>query len=303
MSYQNLQDHFRRIGQFNELAAIVEWDQAVNMPASAGPARAQSIAGLSRLTHDLLLEPRLPEWISIAEKDTGLSFWQQANVREMKRQQKRASALSSELVESSAQTSKESEQAWRRYRSENDFKSYLPYLKKMIAARREESVALGEALNLSPYDALLDGYEPGVRTKTLDEAFAQLKEFLPGFTNEVIDRQGQSPHIAFEGPFPIEQQKALGNSLLTMCGLDMERARLDVSHHPFCGGVPRDVRITTRYSESDYSSALMGVLHEGGHGKYEQGLPVDWQHQPVGEARGMIAHESQSLTSGNAGLP
>lgn len=295
MSYQELQDHFRRIGQFNELAAIVEWDQAVNMPAAAGPARAQSIAGLSGLTHQMLLEPRLPEWLSAAENDTGLSFWQQANVREMKRLQKRASALPSNLVEATAQTSKLSEQAWRRYRGENDFKSYLPYLKNIVDARREESVALGEALNLSPYDALLDGYEPGVRTATLDSAFAQLKAFLPHFTDQVIEHQSGAPCIPFQGPFPIEQQKALGVSLMNMCGLDMQRARLDISHHPFCGGVPRDVRITTRYEETDYASALMGVLHEAGHGKYEQGLPEDWQHQPVGEARGMIAHESQSL--------
>lgn len=295
MSYSALQDHFRRIGQFNELAAIVEWDQAVNMPASAGPARARSMAGLSRLTHELLLDERLRDWLSEAEGDASLETWQRANVREMKRQQRRACAVPSDLVEATAKSSKLSEQAWRRYRKENDFKSYLPYLENIIQARREASVALGEALNLAPYDALLDGYEPGVRTANLDAAFAPLKEFLPSFTEQVVGHQAKAPPIPFEGPFPVEQQKELGLSLMKACGLDMQRVRLDVSHHPFCGGVPSDVRITTRYAETDFSSALMGVLHEAGHAKYEHGLPEEWQHQPVGEARGMIAHESQSL--------
>jgi carboxypeptidase Taq len=97
------------------------------------------------------------------------------------------------------------------------------------------------------------------------------------------------------GPFPVERQRALGTRLMAQLGFDFRRGRLDVSLHPFCGGTIDDVRITTRYDESDFSSALMGVLHETGHALYDFGLPARWRRQPVGRARGMSLHESQSL--------
>ena len=97
------------------------------------------------------------------------------------------------------------------------------------------------------------------------------------------------------GPFPAEKQRALALKLMARLGFDFDHGRLDTSHHPFCGGVPDDVRLTTRWDEGDFLSGLMGVLHETGHALYERGLPRDWRHQPVGEARGMSFHESQSL--------
>jgi carboxypeptidase Taq len=97
------------------------------------------------------------------------------------------------------------------------------------------------------------------------------------------------------GPFPVERQRWLGVELMKRVGFDFQHGRLDVSHHPFCGGVPRDVRITTRYDEADFTKSLMGVLHETGHAKYEQNLPGEWLDQPVGKARSMALHESQSL--------
>src|SRR5690606_35746226 len=126
-------------------------------------------------------------------------------------------------------------------------------------------------------------------------AFAPLREFIPAFIGEVVERQASEPCVVPRGPFPVERQRELATRMMAASGLDMERARLDVSHHPFCGGVPDDVRITNRYRESDFLSGLMGVLHEAGHGKYEQGLPEEYRDQPVGKARGMVVHESQSL--------
>ena len=126
--------------------------------------------------------------------------------------------------------------------------------------------------------------------------FADLESFLPGFLEEALDAQARRPDpVLPDGPFPVDTQRALGMRFMRTLGFDFDRGRLDVSLHPFCGGTSRDVRITTRYDTADFTSALMGVLHETGHALYEMGLPDEWIGQPAGEARGMSLHESQSL--------
>ncbi len=295
MSYEKLRDHFRRLGQLDEVAAIVQWDQAVNMPAAAGQARAESMAGLSRVRHELLVEPQIADWLTEAAQEQDLGDWEAANLREMQRHYRRATAVPTRLVEASAKADNESEQAWRRYRAENDFTSYAPFLERVVDLKREVGAALADALGLEIYDALMDEFEPGIRAEEVDRVFAPLKEFLPDFTDQVIERQKRASARLPQGPFPTQLQRELGLRMMAAVGFDLNRGRLDVSHHPFCGGVAADVRITTRYDEGDFTSALMGVLHEAGHGKYEQGLPDTFRHQPVGLARGMALHESQSL--------
>src|SRR5690606_38370530 len=108
-------------------------------------------------------------------------------------------------------------------------------------------------------------------------------------------RLARRPLKPFNAPFRIEKQKALGLAMMEAIGFDFEHGRLDISHHPFCGGVPTDVRMTTRYVTGEFLSSLMGILHETGHGLYEQNLPEKWSSWAVGKARGMAIHESQSL--------
>lgn len=295
MSYEKLQAHFRRLGQLDEVGSIVQWDQAVNMPESAGTARAEAMAGFMRLRHELLVDPRVGEWLMSAAEQPDLSGFENANLLQMRRLYYRATAVPSALVEASVQADNQSEQAWRRYRAENDFASFAPYLEAVLSLKRQVGQALSEALGLSVYDALMDEFEPGMRSVDIDRAFLPLEEFLPAFTEEVLKRQARQQVTTPEGPFTVEQQRQLGLNMMRAVGFDLSRGRLDVSHHPFCGGTSTDVRITTRYDERDFTSALMGVLHEAGHGKYEQGLPALWRHQPVGLARGMGLHESQSL--------
>lgn len=295
VSYTNLTEHFRRISQFDELGAIVHWDQAVNMPPAAGARRAEAVAALARLQHDLVADPRLDDWLAAARKDEALSPWERANLEEMARLHVRATALPAALVESTTSACQLSEQAWRRYRAENDFDTYAPYLEQVVHGQREVAAALSDKLGLSPYDSLMDAYEPKMASAMIDEAFAPLREFLPTFIDEALEKQAAKEFIEPKGPFPIDRQRDLARRMMAAVGLDMGRARLDESHHPFCGGVPSDVRITNRYREDEFLSGLMGVLHEAGHGKYEQGLPQDYVDQPVGKARGMVVHESQSL--------
>jgi carboxypeptidase Taq len=129
--------------------------------------------------------------------------------------------------------------------------------------------------------------------------FEELKTFLKGFIPLAVEHQEQKlamrPFKPLNPPYPIDKQRLLGLAMMEAIGFDFDHGRLDISHHPFCGGVPTDVRMTTRYTTSEFLSSLMGILHETGHGLYEQGLPKEWAHWPLGKARGMAMHESQSL--------
>ena len=298
MSYAQLEASFRRIGHLDHAVAMLEWDEAVMMPAAAGDQRADAVASLYGLRHQQYTQPQLSDWFASAQEEGKagtLSADQQANLREMHRSWQRIAALPQDLVEASKKADSASEQAWRTLRGQNDWASFQPKLQAVVALKKEVAALLGAALDLSPYDALVDGFEPGLRCAQVDRLFADLSAFLPAFTEEVLAKQTHEPFVQPVGPFPMAQQRALGMRLMEAIGFDMAHGRLDTSHHPFCGGVPTDVRITTRYNENDFTTSLMGVLHEAGHAKYEQGLPRQWSALPAGVARGMAMHESQSL--------
>jgi carboxypeptidase Taq len=296
MSYRALEQHQRKISHLRHVEAIAGWDEAAVMPVGGGEARAEAMATLRGIIHERATEPSLAELFERAEAEKGrLEPWQAANLRELRREWVRATALPQDLVEASSRADSKSEQAWRALRAKNDWATFAPILSEVVALKREVGAALAARLGFDPYDALLDGYEPGARRERIAPLFARLRAFLPPLIERVLERQAREPVLEPRGPFAIDRQKWLGLELMKRVGFDFEHGRLDVSHHPFCGGVPEDVRITTRYDVADFAKSLMGVLHETGHAKYEQNLPREWLSQPVGAARGMSLHESQSL--------
>ena len=296
VSYRELEERQRKLGHLEELSEILGWDEAVIMPEAAGPRRGEAMATLSVLIHELAADPELGELIAGARAEGDqLDSWQRANLALIERAWRRATSLPADLVRASTEACFRCEQAWRRLRPENDWPGFRPLLEEVVATRRQVARALGDAFELSPYDALLDEYEPGARCARIDQLFAELRRFLPDFTRRVLEHQEHIKVVYPEGPFPAAQQRQLALRLMESVGFDSSRGRLDVSHHPFCGGVPTDVRITTRYDEGDFATGLMGVLHETGHAKYDQGLPAAWAGQPVGDGRSLGLHESQSL--------
>jgi carboxypeptidase Taq len=296
MSYAALADHHRRVSQLRHVEAITAWDESTMMPVGGGAARAEALSTLRGLIHEQSTRPGLADLFAVARAEAvNLGPWQQANLREMEREWVRATALQQGLVEAMSRAELQSEQAWRKHRADNDFLGFLPHFREVVRLKREAAQAWGDKLSLSPYDALLDGFEPGARTRSIVPLFARLRAFLPGLIEKAMERQTREPVVTCAGPFPVERQRWLGLELLRRLGFDFDHGRLDVSHHPFCGGVPTDVRITTRYDVTDYTQALAAAVHESGHAKYEQNLPRDWLCQPVGSARSMSLHESQSL--------
>lgn len=293
-SYNKLTEHYKKISHFNHLAAICGWDQAAMMPAGGAKARSEAMAELSVHIHQLNIHPELEEWFGKAESET-LNNEQTASLREMKRQWQMATVLPEKLVQAKSLAGSKCEHAWRSQRTENDWNGFAKNWQEVVALSQEEAAIRAEATGLSPYDAMLDIYEPGASTESLDALFSDVKSWLPELINQVIDKQCREQLIVPQGPFATEKQKAMGHELMKLLQFDFNHGRLDVSVHPFCGGVPQDVRLTTRYDESDFIQSLMGTVHETGHARYEQGLPESLAGLPVGEARSMGIHESQSL--------
>jgi carboxypeptidase Taq len=293
-AYQKLEAHFKKIGNLGHLRAITNWDEAAMMPIGGGKARAEAMTTLSVLMHEMIVEPQIGDWLEAAGSES-LGEWQSANLREIRRVYRDSTCMPSDLVAAQETATSASEQAWRKYRAANDWTSMLSHLKEVVHLARQEASVRAEASGLGLYDALLDTYEPEVTSAEVSEIFTELKSFLPGLVEEIIEKQKSSSAIPIQGDFAISNQKQLGEEVMTTLGFDFDHGRLDISHHPFCGGVPDDVRITTRYDEKNFISALMGIIHETGHAMYEQGLPKDWRGQPVGNALSMATHESQSL--------
>jgi|HubBroStandDraft_1064217.scaffolds.fasta_scaffold00020_21 carboxypeptidase Taq len=294
--YHQLETRFARLGALHEAMAVLNWDHASMMPTGGAEARRSQISTLEVVCHEILTDPAMRDVLPAAEAQNDLDPWQRANLDEMRRSWLHAVSVPADLVEARVEAGMACEMIWREARPANDFALVKPALQRVLDLTREVAEAKGAGLGKSPYDALLDEYEPGGSSAEIDSLFSELIRFLPGTIAAIIERQALRPAPpAPVGPFPIAIQKQVGLKLMAALGFDFDHGRLDVSAHPFCGGTPDDLRITTRYREDDFGRALLGVLHETGHALYERGLPPDWRRQPVGRARGMSLHESQSL--------
>ena len=295
-AYERLEARYSRVALLGEAIGMLGWDQAVMMPMGGAAARGEQIAALAVIRHGLMTDAALSDLLDEADQLDGLDEWQAANLREMRRKWVHAAAVPAELVEAMSKASNACETVWRTARPAADFAAVLPALTEVLTLTRRLGEAKSAALGCNLYDALLDAYEPDGHGAEIDPVFESYAEFLPDFLDDVLTRQAARPEPRLPaGPFPVAAQKQLLHQMAETVGLDFASARLDESLHPFSGGIPEDSRITTRYDESDFTIALMGVLHETGHAMYERARPAAWRRQPVGEARGMTVHESQSL--------
>jgi carboxypeptidase Taq len=296
-AYRLLEERHRRMSALAGAQSVLSWDRSTMMPAGGADSRAEQMAALAVLLHEQKTDAALGALLDEADAErAALDPWQTANLREMQRAWRHARAVPAELVEALSRASSAAEMRWRDAREKSDFASLAPLLADLVALVREEAAAKSEAFGCTPYEALLDDYDPGRKVAEIDALFAHLESILPPLLEAVLEKQARAPApIAPTGPFRDETQHVLGRRLMQILHFDFEHGRLDVSHHPFTGGVPDDVRITTRYRADDFTSSVMAVIHETGHAQYERGLPAAWRGQPVGRSLGMTLHESQSL--------
>ncbi len=259
-NYQKLEARFRQIAALEDLRAIAGWDEAVMMPAGGGPSRARSLSELGAIIQNLSTEAQLKDWIERAEGETGtLNHWQKANLREMRRIYLEQTAIPVELNQKLIVARMTCEQHWRKMRGQNDWAGFLPHLQELLNLTREMLQGLSRVFGLSVYDTALNMFSRGLNEKVVEGLFSRLRQELPGLIEAVLAKQKQEHVIMPLGEFPMRAQKTLGLELMQAVGFSMDHGRLDESHHPFCGGTPRDVRITTRYNQNEFISSLMGV--------------------------------------------
>lgn len=293
-AYGQLRALFTRLSRFDHLSAISGWDMQTMMPPGGNKARSEALAELSVLKHQILTAQKTGELLDRAQQEA-LDEFDRANLLEMRRQYDNAVLVPEALVEAKSLAGARCEHAWRVQRPANDWEGFSDNLRQVVKLSREEAQIRAQAASVSRYDALLNLYEPGMRSSDLDRIFGDLKTWLPDLLQKVVAKQQQEPCLIPQGPFDVDTQRKLSLSVMKLLGFDFDGGRVDVSAHPFCGGVPEDVRITTRYNEKEFLTALLGIVHETGHARYEQNLPREWLGQPVAQARSTAIHESQSL--------
>jgi carboxypeptidase Taq len=275
-------------------ASVVGWDQETYMPPAAATHRASQLAWLSARAHELATSDTWKRDLEIAENtDPGDSPKLTANLRQLRREFERATKLPVELVARESSASSMAKHAWADARKRPDFSIFAPHLETLLGIAREKAERWGYPGE--PYDALLEGYERGTSTAAVAELFDSIEPDLRVTAASAVDKSASLAHRLPDGPYPIAAQQCLNRKIAESIGFDFNAGRIDTTIHPFCTTLgPRDVRLTTRYDESDFTSSLFGILHEAGHGLYEQGLPADDFGLPSGSSVSLGIHESQS---------
>ncbi|OGG55339.1 MAG: peptidase M32 [Candidatus Handelsmanbacteria bacterium RIFCSPLOWO2_12_FULL_64_10] len=295
-AYDELIRRMKEIELLGSCAGLLGWDQRTCMPAKASPYRAEQLALLSGMVHQKFTDPEIGGLIGGVEGSALVADPESVpavNVREWRRSYDRATRLPKSLVEELTRTCALAHDVWAGARKTSDFPKFRPYLEKVVGLKRQEADAYGFAHH--PYDALLEDYEPGETTANLTQVFAGLREELAPLIGEVVG-SGRCPDTSvLNRDYPIDRQEAFGKMAAAAIGFDFEAGRLDVTVHPFCSGLGRgDTRLTTRYDARQFHMALFGILHEAGHGLYEQGLDPEHSGTPMAEAVSLGIHESQS---------
>ncbi|MFZ5861686.1 MAG: carboxypeptidase M32 [Nitrospirota bacterium] len=291
--------HLTEIAHLHSAVSVLSWDQETYMPRGGSAARAETLAALQGMAHERFTSPRTDELLARwLDPETGRLFDDEADpaaralLREVFRDYQRAKRLPTAFVSLLEKTCALANDAWIEARTTRAFNAFLPHLTHIVALKREEASYLG--YDDSPYDPLVDAFEPGMTAARLTPLFAELQTGLTALLDRVAGSSVKPARLP-TGPFDAQRQIQFSTAVLSAMGFSWDRGRLDRSAHPFTTGFhPTDVRITTRIAEDDVVSSLFTCLHEGGHALYDQGLNPDYFGTPLGEAVSLGLHESQS---------
>jgi len=295
-TYQKLCEAVQEAAMIERIQHLLEWDEQTKMPKAGGAYRAEQMAYMAGLVHQKQTAPEIGEWLdqlsesplaADPKSDTG------SNIRHLRRDYDKKTRLPQTLVEQLAKACTLGQQVWIEARSADDFKKFQPNLEEIIRLKREEAAALG--YEKTPYDPLLDDYEPGESTENVARVLSELRDALVPLVQAIAESKRRPDASLVARKYPVDAQERFGTHVAQAIGFDFNAGRLDVTAHPFCTGLgPGDVRITTRYDEHAFSDAFFGILHEAGHGLYDQGLPREQYGLPLGEDVSLGIHESQS---------
>ena len=294
--FQQLCDHARQTALLSSTVSLLGWDERTGLPAAAAEHRAEQMTLLAGMVHGRNTAAQLGQWLEelsaspLAEdphSDAGTV------IRQIKRQYDKQRKLPQLLVEELTRTAIEGQQVWQKARENNDYRAFQPVLKKTLDLKRRQADAMG--FDECRYDALLDDFEPEEKTSNVRRVLGALRDELVPLIHGIAVSSHNRHVDLLHGDFPVAAQEQFGHRTAELIGFDFNRGRLDTTIHPFCTNLgPHDTRITTRYDERFFGSAFFGILHEAGHGIYEQGLRPEWYGLPPGETVSLGIHESQS---------
>ena len=295
-AYAELLSRSREATLIASCANVLEWDQETYMPAGGVEHRGEQLGLLAGLAHERATDPRIAELLAAVEGSALVrdpDAPESVNVRELRRGYDRETRLPRALVEEIARTTPVAHQEWTASRRASDFARFRPWLEKIVALKRQEAECVGYAA--SPYDALLDDYEQGATAAETARLFDALRAELVPLVRAIAGAPRRGNASALRREIPVERQRAFGEVVAAALGFDFACGRLDTSAHPFCTGIgPGDCRLTTRFDPHDFTDGLYSIVHEVGHGLYDQGLPPAHYGTPMGQAADMGVHESQS---------
>jgi carboxypeptidase Taq len=286
----SLTQSMREVYTLAEVCSILHWDQETMMPKNGVMTRAAQLSELVGVLHEKRTNPKLKEWLSHVD-DTTLSVAEKAMVREIQRDVDKAHKVPGTLLQEIAKEASLGHQIWSQARKEKNFSLFAPALERMVNLKKEYAKCLG--FKESPYEVLLDDFEPG---SSLDDVSAMLEGLRAPLIELLGKIKGKELRMAsLVGEYPEEQQLALAKKVSTQLGYDFSSGRLDLAVHPFTsGGTPGDIRITTRVNPKDFQDCLYSTIHEVGHALYEQGINKELTFTPLGYAVSLGVHESQS---------
>jgi len=285
-----------QIKQYEEVLSLVYWDMRTGAPRKGIELRSEAVGTLSAETFRLSTSSEMGELLAKLkepEQQAQLSLIDRRLVEEMDKEYERSCRIPPELHREYVVLTSQAESAWELAKENNDFAGFVPYLEKIISLNREFIQLWG--VKTTPYDTLLDKYEPGLTTVELDRLFGELRTRLVPLAEQIASSKNKPDTSFLNGTFGVEAQKKFSKLILKEMGYDFEAGRLDESVHPFATGLsPGDVRITTRYLPDDLTSALFGTIHEGGHALYEQNISPELAGTMLCSGTSMGIHESQS---------
>jgi carboxypeptidase Taq len=291
-AYLQLCERSREVYLLRSVSGVLSWDFETYLPSKAVPYRAEQLSYLEAKAHTLFTEPSVGEWLKASEQqgfDPGSE--EDGNIREWRRAYDRATKIPVALVEEFEKTRTIAREAWVQARAESKFSLFEPHLEKIVELTRQKADLWG--YKESPYDALMDDYEPGMTAGEVKPVLEQLRVALVELLGEIAHES--VPENFLDGHYPIDGQKALSKEIATAFGYDFAAGRIDTTMHPFATSLgPFDQRITTRYNVERFEVSLYGIMHETGHALYEQGLRADRVGLPSGDAVSLGIHESQS---------
>lgn len=278
-----------------QIHSILDWDFETYMPPKGVQQRSEELAMIATLQHDRIANPKIGELIHVIRNDPNYFFLGEEKRRDIElieRKYNRESKIPKELVENIAKHIPIAIDAWKKAKKESNYSLFKPALDKMLKLTKEKANYLDP--NKEPFDALVDKYEPGMSSAQFTTLFNELKAGLIPVIQKCVNSPNQPDLSLIKRKVSIPIQKQLSEDISLLVHYDLERGRIDETEHPFTTGYYDDVRITTHYYEEDFSDSFYSVLHEAGHGIYEQNLSPKYKYQLVGESASYGFHESQS---------